>query len=55
MSGHHGEIEKWRRQEGLRRTLRRRPDLLHDSVESALSPGDVKVLAQLRAEVEQQS
>jgi tRNA (guanine37-N1)-methyltransferase len=48
MSGHHGEIEKWRRQEGLRRTLRRRPDLLPDSVERALAPQDVKLLMQLR-------
>jgi len=28
MSGHHGEIEKWRLKETLRRTLKRRPDLL---------------------------
>jgi tRNA (guanine37-N1)-methyltransferase len=27
-SGHHGEIRRWRRQEALRRTLARRPDLL---------------------------
>jgi tRNA (guanine37-N1)-methyltransferase len=28
ISGHHREIEKWRRRESLRRTLTRRPDLL---------------------------
>ena len=28
LSGHHAEIEKWRRREALRRTLARRPDLL---------------------------
>ena len=28
LSGHHGEIRRWRRQETLRRTLERRPDLL---------------------------
>ena len=28
LSGHHAEIEKWRRRERLRRTLARRPDLL---------------------------
>lgn len=28
MSGHHGEILKWRRQQALRRTAERRPDLL---------------------------
>ena len=27
-SGHHAEVERWRRREALRRTLRRRPDLL---------------------------
>jgi tRNA (guanine37-N1)-methyltransferase len=27
-SGHHAEIEKWRRQDALRRTLERRPELL---------------------------
>ena len=28
VSGNHGEIARWRRQESLRRTLLRRPDLL---------------------------
>ncbi|MCA1587815.1 MAG: tRNA (guanosine(37)-N1)-methyltransferase TrmD, partial [Chloroflexi bacterium] len=28
LSGHHGEVERWRRREALRRTLLRRPDLL---------------------------
>jgi tRNA (guanine37-N1)-methyltransferase len=28
VSGHHGRIERWRRREALRRTLRNRPDLL---------------------------
>ena len=30
LSGHHGEIERWRRQHALRRTYERRPDLLVD-------------------------
>lgn len=30
LSGHHGEIERWRRQQALRRTWERRPDLLVD-------------------------
>ena len=30
LSGNHGEVEKWRRRESLRRTLLRRPDLLRD-------------------------
>jgi tRNA (guanine37-N1)-methyltransferase len=28
LSGHHAEIEKWRRRESIKRTLERRPDLL---------------------------
>ncbi len=28
LSGHHGEIERWRREEQLRRTEQRRPDLI---------------------------
>lgn len=28
VSGHHGEIRRWRKREALRRTLERRPDLL---------------------------
>ena len=31
LSGNHSEIERWRRQESLRRTLRRRPDLLENA------------------------
>ena len=30
LSGHHGEIDRWRRQQALRRTYERRPDLLED-------------------------
>lgn len=30
LSGHHGEIDRWRRQQALRRTWERRPDLLAD-------------------------
>ena len=30
LSGHHAEIERWRRREALRRTLERRPDLMAD-------------------------
>jgi tRNA (guanine37-N1)-methyltransferase len=50
MSGHHSEIEKWRRKEGLRRTMQRRPDLLNSLLESELSQQDTKLLAQLREE-----
>jgi len=30
LSGHHAEIERWRRQQQLKRTRDRRPDLLDD-------------------------
>ena len=32
LSGHHGEVDRWRRHEALRRTHDRRPDLLADAV-----------------------
>jgi tRNA (guanine37-N1)-methyltransferase len=32
LSGHHGEIRKWRRETALARTVARRPDLLADAV-----------------------
>ena len=31
-SGHHGEIRRWRRQQALKRTFERRPDLLETAV-----------------------
>ena len=31
LSGHHGAVERWRRQEALRRTRQRRPDLLESA------------------------
>jgi len=31
LSGHHGEVDRWRRREALRRTRLRRPDLLDDA------------------------
>jgi tRNA (guanine37-N1)-methyltransferase len=49
LSGHHGEVDRWRRREALRRTLERRPDLL----ESAdLTDADRATIASLRAEIE---
>lgn len=44
LSGHHGEVAKWRRQQRLRRTLERRPDLLYDA---QLSPADRAFLRSL--------
>ncbi len=45
-SGHHANIQRWRRDQSLKRTLERRPDLL-EHVE--LSKLDKKTLAQLKA------
>jgi tRNA (guanine37-N1)-methyltransferase len=45
-SGHHGEVDRWRRRESLRRTLRRRPDLL-ETLE--LTPEDRRTLDELRS------
>jgi tRNA (guanine37-N1)-methyltransferase len=47
ISGHHAEIERWRRGQRLRRTWQRRPDLLDDA---ALSSEEQKELEALRAE-----
>jgi tRNA (guanine37-N1)-methyltransferase len=44
LSGHHQEIERWRRREALARTLERRPDLL---AEAALDAGDRALLSEL--------
>ena len=44
LSGHHAEIEKWRRHESLRRTLERRPGLLETA---QLSPEDIEYLESL--------
>ena len=44
LSGHHAEIERWRRREALRRTLERRPDLLTDAT---LSSEDRALLQEL--------
>lgn len=41
LSGHHGEIEKWRRRSALLRTLERRPDML---ASAALSAEDIRFL-----------
>jgi tRNA (guanine37-N1)-methyltransferase len=48
LSGNHGEVARWRRQEALRRTVERRPDLL-DSV--SLDDDDRTILDDLRREM----
>ncbi|MCY9518339.1 tRNA (guanosine(37)-N1)-methyltransferase TrmD [Paenibacillus apiarius] len=47
ISGHHANIEVWRREQALKRTLERRPDLL-DSIE--LSEEEQKMLRRLKSE-----
>jgi tRNA (guanine37-N1)-methyltransferase len=44
LSGHHAEIDRWRRRQSLKRTLDRRPDLLRSA---ELSADDRKYLAEL--------
>lgn len=44
LSGHHREIERWRRREALAATVERRPDLLADI---ALDPEDAALLQEL--------
>ena len=45
LSGHHANIEAWRREQSLQRTYERRPDLLECA---ALSEKDKKFLDNLR-------
>ena len=45
LSGNHGEVDRWRRQEALRRTFQRRPDLL---ARATLDDADRAYLAALR-------
>jgi tRNA (guanine37-N1)-methyltransferase len=48
LSGHHGEVARWRRSERLRRTLERRPDMLERAFRNGtLSRNDLVVLADL--------
>src|SRR5690554_1860213 len=48
LSGNHGLIAEWRKKESLRRTLRRRPDLLKNR---ELSPEEEKLLQKARQEL----
>ena len=49
LSGHHKNIETWRRQQSIKRTLERRPDLL---VDANLSKKEKQYLAEMLAEQE---
>ena len=44
LSGHHGNIDRWRREQSLKRTLERRPDLLETA---ELTEKDVEYLRTL--------
>ncbi len=46
LSGNHGEIDKWRTEQSLKRTLERRPDLLDNM---SLSPEQEKILKRLKS------
>jgi tRNA (guanine37-N1)-methyltransferase len=45
LSGHHAHVARWRRDQALRRTAERRPDLLDRLDPSALDAHDLEVLA----------
>jgi tRNA (guanine37-N1)-methyltransferase len=45
-SGHHGQVHRWRRDERLRRTAERRPDLLAALDPETLNPRDREILAE---------
>ena len=51
LSGHHREIERWRRREAIARTLARRPDLLKEG-RAALDPDDAALVKELLSETE---
>jgi tRNA (guanine37-N1)-methyltransferase len=51
-SGDHGKISKWRREQALRRTWLRRPDLLE---KAPLTENDRRILEQIRAENQAES
>ena len=46
LSGHHGAIERWRRDQSLRRTAQRRPDLVAALDPVRLDRADLAVLAE---------
>jgi len=50
LSGHHAEIEKWRRVQRVRRTLARRPDLIE---KAALDADERRELERARAELKE--
>jgi tRNA (guanine37-N1)-methyltransferase len=49
LSGDHAKVGRWRREQSLRRTLRRRPDLLESA---SLGEDDCKLLEKIKNEGE---
>ncbi|MGB8251805.1 MAG: tRNA (guanosine(37)-N1)-methyltransferase TrmD, partial [Anaerolineaceae bacterium] len=52
LSGNHAEIERWRREQSLKRTFQRRPDLLK---KTKLSKKDIEYLDKLKQEKQRES
>jgi len=52
LSGHHGEVERWRHREAMRRTVVRRPDLIGQAMsQGQWSDSKQKLLNELKDEV----
>lgn len=47
LSGHHGKIARWRRDQAFRRTVRNRPDLIERAAPAAFDKHDRAILAAL--------
>ncbi|MCK2221532.1 tRNA (guanosine(37)-N1)-methyltransferase TrmD [Actinomadura sp. ATCC 31491] len=54
LSGHHGKVARWRRDEALRRTVRNRPDLAAALDPDTLDKHDRKLLDELSFRVERE-
>ena len=55
LSGHHGNVDDWRKKESYKRTMRRRPDLFAKFDESQLTTkAERKILQQAREEFAQE-
>jgi len=39
LSGHHANIEKWRKEQSIERTIRKRPDLMNNSMNNIMNKG----------------
>jgi tRNA (guanine37-N1)-methyltransferase len=50
LSGNHGAVDRWRRDQALRRTARNRPDLLRDTPDGEFDRRDREVLTEVRGQ-----